>query len=121
MAVNARDTAIQIKTHVMNVGTEKGGFQAFLLGLPVNVRFTEADVTAIAEELDKIMPFALGVHYWGAMFVEVLGDRMVETVPGIPPKRTGLFADIPTWGRIALALGCLFILNSLGLFGGDRS
>lgn len=117
---NARDTAIQIKTHIMTVGTERGGFQAFLLGLPAEVRFTQSDVTAICEELDRVAPFALGVHYWQAMFNEVIADRIVATAPGVPAKKEGIFAGIPTWGVIALGIGCAIILRMLGIFGGDR-
>lgn len=117
---NARDTAIQIKAHIMTVGTERGGFQAFLMSLPANVRFTEAEVTAICEELDKVAPFALGVHYWQGMFIEVLSDRILTTAPGVPAKKEGLFAGMPTWGVIALGIGCAWLLRMLGLFGGDR-
>lgn len=117
---NVRDTAIQIKTHIMTVGTERGGFQAFLMSLPAEVRYTQSDVTAICEELDSIAPFALGVHYWRSMFNEVLADRIVATAPGAPAKREGIFAGIPTWGVIALGIGCAMLLRTLGIFGGDR-
>lgn len=117
---NARDTAIQIKAHIMTVGTERGGFQAFLLSLPAEVRFTQSDVTAICEELDAVAPFPLGVHYWQAMFNEVIADRIVAAAPGVPAKKEGIFAGMPTWGVIALGIGCAIILRMLGIFGGDR-
>lgn len=114
---NARDTAIQIKTHIMSVGTERGGFQAFLMSLPAEVRYTQSDVTAICEELDRVAPFPLGVHYWQAMFNEVMADRIVATAPGLPDKREGIFAGMPTWGKIALGIGCAMLLRMLGIFG----
>lgn len=120
MAVNVKDTAIQIKTHIANVGTERGGFQAFLMTLPADVRFTQADVTAICEELDSIMPFPLGTHYWEALFQEVLYERIADGLPNaVAPRKQGLFSGLPAWGWIALGVGCVFLLHALGVFGGD--